>query len=170
MRKPTWDAEHAPNGQRRFFQSQTFCLRCFAKYEDANERTQVAELSWRNGRRNPHCKLSSVRWSETGISSWDSRNHSMSTLLYLALQLGNGGLGGQSRRWRRGLRSFNYVHRGEEEEEEAACKTTLRRNNGLIATAPEQKSRQSSCAHAKYGRVVVIERNRNNSPCPSARK
>ena len=109
MRKPTWDAGHAPNGQRHFFQSQTFCLRCFAKYEDANERTQVAELSWRNGRRNSQCKFSSVRWSETSNGSSDSRNLSMSTMLYLVFQLGNGGLGGQSRRRRRGLRSFNYI-------------------------------------------------------------
>ena len=70
---------------------------------------QVAELSWRNGRRNSQCKFSSVRWSETSNGSSDSRNLSMSTMLYLVFQLGNGGLGGQSRRRRRGLRSFNYI-------------------------------------------------------------
>ena len=71
-------------------------------------RTQVAELSWRNGR-NPLCKFSSERWSETSNGLSDSRNLSTSTLRYLVLQLGNRGLGGQSRRRRRGLRSFNYI-------------------------------------------------------------
>ena len=66
-------------------------------------RTQVAELSRRNGH-NPQCKLTSVRWRETRSGPSDSRNLSMSTMLYLVLQLGNGGLGGQSRRRRRGLR------------------------------------------------------------------
>ena len=39
VRKNSWDSEHAPNVQP-FFQSQTFCLRCFAKYEDTNERAR----------------------------------------------------------------------------------------------------------------------------------
>ena len=103
---------------------------------------------------NPLCKFSSERWSETSNGLSDSRNLLARTLRYLVFQLGNGGLGGQSRRRRRGLRSFNYIE-GKRRRRRLRVK---QRCGEATASLPPHRNR-------KADKVLAHMPNMMRSPC-----